>query len=523
MKQKLAISSLIDSKPKSFIAFALYFCLVLIAEIVFLSALCLHAGNGWSLKRLAVVVVASILALLLFVLLAKKYKHNYPNLFLLIAFPIAVGFWLFLIPTNTPDEPAHIVRVFDNRSASPLYIPEAMSFIDIHWVSSYPQLLEAITTNFDYSNWVITAKSNAAPYTTLNYLFPSLIVQAGITLNINGWVLVYAAQFTNMCLYLAACYWMLRKLPTGQLFMLLFFLNPILLQQETSCSADALCNIASLCFIVQLISMKVDQRPYLPIKEWIILFVFAIAMSLCKYVYLVLMLGCFILLPKIKRKYIRIGLPIVAIAGVLGVVLMLLSTRYNPAGLFSWLASPTVLIGAIDTTIARELSVLLWQFAGGNLGWPSLNGEPGQIEVPYMWMIFIGLLVASFAHYAKKGLSTSPEKKGWKFWLLATALICSFATFITLASSADPASGIQDISWLQGRYFIPMIFMAMLAFMHYRENAMPKNENSELPSGQTNETLVQAQDIVKHSAVYFALIVLINLVSVYYIIAFFYR
>lgn len=504
-----------QSKWKDYSLLGLYFVCVTACELLLLSTLCLHSTQGWSIELLAGAFLFFIPSLLIFIKLYRQRASNIPYLFLLVCFPIIVAFSFFLIPTNVPDEPAHIIRVIDNRSGiSPLYIPEAMSFIDEHWVFSYPELWTALNTQFDYSSWVATTKTNAGSYTEFNYLIPSLIFDLGVILNINGWISICAARFVNALLYLIASYWMIKRLPFGKVFLFVFLLNPILLQQEASCSADSLCYIGALCFIVQLIYMKISPSNSFKIQEWMVLFVFAGIMVLCKYIYVVLMLGCFILLPKIKRSYIRRALPILSFAFLVA-ALLLVANRYNLSVLTAWLKDPAALLLAINDTIIREFSVLVWQLFGGNLGWPSLNGKEGEIEVPYAWLLFMLITVLSFGRYINPHPLLLLHREKWRVLVIITAIVSSFTIFLTLMSSSNPADGIRDISWLQGRYFIPPILLLALGFFNYQNVARTHNANT-----------IDGYSIINKSlgvSPYIICVILVHLISMFYIVRFFFR
>ena len=510
----LLVSS--KSKWKEYLLLGLYFVCTTICELLLLLNLCLHSTHGWSIQLLIGTAFFFIPSLLLFIKLYKKHTSNIPYLFVLIGLPIVVAFSFFLIPTNVPDEPAHIIRVIDNRSGtSPLYIPEAMSFIDEHWVFSYPELWTSLNTQFDYSSWVATTKTNAGGYTEFNYLIPALIFDLGVVFNINGWISICAARFVNALLYLIASYWMIKRLPTGKVFLFVFLLNPILLQQASSCSADALCNIGALCFIVQLIYMKVLPSESFNIKEWLVLFAFAGVMGLCKYVYLVLMLGCFILLPKIKRSYIKKALPVLAFALLISALLLVVSKGYDISRLTAWLEDPAALLLAINDTLVHEASILIWQFFGGNLGWPSLNGEEGEIEVPYAWLLLMSIMALSFGRYTNPHPLLLLSREKWRIFVIITALAGSFAIFLTLMSSSNPADGVRDISWLQGRYFIPPMLLLALAFLDYQNLIRPHATNAVGGFSLMKDNLGISSYII--------CIIVIHLISIYYIVRFFFR
>lgn len=447
--------------------FLLYFLCVIIGEAGLLASICFHYKSGWLTFDTALAVVFLVFAAALFFMLWDRACKKDQTLFVLVATPLLVGFSLFMMPFAVPDEFTHINRIFDNRSACPLTTPAQM--LDAYtWIGSYSALAEHLAMDFDYS---LTKETEfcAAAYSEINYLPPALVVAVGKLFGINGYVLVFAARLSNAALYLAVCYWMIGKLPFGRKLAFVFLLNPMLLQQEASCSADALCNVAILGFFVQLVAMRFGQDANPSKLEWLKLLGFGVLVGVCKYVYLPLLLSAVILYPMIKSKTVRRALPF-AVLALMAAAVAFVALRGYGGSLESLLNlfRADVFFGSLGATVVEEGMTVVWQFAGGNLGWPYMNHADTivTVRIPLCWMVFVALLVAAM-------FASSTEKAKFKRWerifLLLLVLFECLLIFAALWLGVEGA-----VTWLQGRYFIPPVFLLLFAVLIARKTMLSR-------------------------------------------------
>lgn len=453
----------LDERLPRMILFALYFVSVTLGEAELLASVCFHYDSGWMTFETALFAVFFAISVVLFVCLWGQANKKEQTLFALVAWPILVGFALFMMPFAVPDEFTHINRVFDNRSVDILTTPAQL--LDAYeWIGSYSILEGFLMTPFDYSLTKETDFS-AAAYHEINYLPASIAVSVGTFFGINGYVLIFVGRIVNAALYLAAGYWMIGKLPVGKKLALVFLLNPMLLQQEASCSADVLCNIAILGFIVQLIAMRLRKDGPLPKREWLILFVFVALVALCKYIYLPLLLSAIVLYPKIESKAIRRALPFIIVAAMVAAVAFVVFRGYGDS-LETLVSNFSVagFFGVLGATIVEEGSTIAWQLAGGNLGWPYMNytDTPATVRVPFCWILFYVVLAAAV-------LSGGDKRVAFKRWdraaFAAVALLGSLLIYAAMWRGADCGA----VTWMQGRYFIPPLFLLLFAMLPSKE------------------------------------------------------
>ena len=448
---------------RSFYAlFAVYLGALFAGESGMLASVCAHYESGWLTWQTGWAAMGCLAALAALVGLGSRSVRTIETIFLLGAPPLLIGFALFMMPFAVPDEFTHINRVFDNRSGvCPLTVPEQLRDAEA-WIGPYSGLQACFDIPFDYS---LTRETEncAAAYSSINYLLPSLATLIGVPLGINAYVLIFAARLINAMLYLFAGYWMLCKMPFGKKLAFVFLLNPMLLQQEASCSADALCNIAALCFIVQVLAMRFGQCDPLPKREWVVLLGLALLVALCKYAYLPLICAAVILYPRIESRKIRWVLPFAAALFMVLAAVFVYMIGYS-AMLERVLSSFSfdAFFGSLGATIAQEGGTILWQFAGGNLGWPYMNGADATVtvRVPFAWVVYLAVLLVAF-------LASFGERKDlFRPWervvLIAFGAIESLLLFLALW---EALAGPTAVTWMQGRYFIPPVFLVLCALV----------------------------------------------------------
>lgn len=446
--------------------YGFYIVSLVIGEAGLLGSICSHYEYGWLTVSTGVAIAFCLVSVVLFVRLENNYSHSGfidkpEKLFLLVAPIVLIGFAMFMMPFAVPDEFTHINRVFDNRAGIefvqvPSQLPEVYS-----WISDYSALSSELATDYDYSV-VRESDSSASAYSEINYLIPSIVVAVGRVFDANGLVLIFAARLSNAAVYFGAAYWMLRRLPAGKTFALVFLLNPMLLQQEASCSADALCNVGVLCFLTQVVAMRLDTRKSLPVKDWLSLLGFLLVILACKYVYLPLALAAVVLYPKIKRRWIRLALPFVMLAFAAVAIVLIVSVGYGAllARVLEHFDPMEFWAKLVETIVCRS-GLIVWQFAGGNLGWPL--DDPvvdAMVFVPGIWMIYLVLLCVSFlACLNGKMVLALPERFFFVILAFAECLLIYTALWSDNPEIAGPVTGVQ------GRYLFGPLFLASLALL----------------------------------------------------------
>lgn len=420
---------------------------------------------------MAVALLFALASLFLAIKIALSNRASYPTLFLVAGIPLLFGFAIFFLPTCVPDEPTHINRLFDNRSGVEYtYVPTPiLERVEESWVTSYKNMGELLSQTFDYSD-VSPTDTNASSYSVINYIVPSTIVYIGRALGLNAWLLIYFARFANALMFLACGAWALSRTPICRPFLFVFLLNPMMIQQEASCSADALCNIAIIGFIVQTIAMFHSKNKNCTVVEWLTLLFFLALLALCKYAYLPIAIIGVLLLKRIGRSWIRtmllIAFPACIVLGIIYVSAMgYMPSVINAAALLS---NPVDFFELLIATLVRATPLLLKMYAGGQLGWPELGEVKGLFYIPFAWvgtliLMLLGLLTSGCGHFARSEIINKVER----FTLLFVSILTALVVFIGLAGSIRSVSETLRgyIDYMQGRYFFATGLLAAYGLM----------------------------------------------------------
>lgn len=457
-KIKMTLRAITGKIKPNLLWFGVYFFTCLLSE-GFAAALVFTQFQD-VLTGLYVVIAAFFIAVsaVILISLMTECGNDYPNLFLLAIIPLVIGYAIFIMPFAPPDEYTHINRIFDNRMSEIILVPNQLP-LEYSWNHNYSDVVRWLSEPFDYYDLRETDFSVSSS-STFCYLIPSLIVDLGRALNINGFLMIYAARIANGTLFILAGFWAIRKIPFGKLFALVFFLNPLLIQQEASCSYDCLTNIGAICFTAQLLYMlKLDKHVFSP-KNVAILVAFTLLIAVSKYVYCLLALSALLLLGKVPNMKALVPLCIVSAIAVFTALVIAMNTAiYKEIELEFQTVGFGGFASSLFETISQYSFFHLEQFFGMNLGWPWMHGggPTTAVRVPLIWLLYMLLFCASIV------LSSSKEvflNKIQRLTLVLVSLITAFVTFIALWMGTTDA-----VSWYQSRYLLMPAFLGTFAIM----------------------------------------------------------
>ena len=454
------------------IQLGLYLLLVTACESLVLIGLILQPERGFVNWFTSLGALLAVFAICFAIKLFALYRGSYSKVFIIIGYPLLLSYCFFLLPTNVPDENAHIRRIFDlfpsgNVAYAPRQVNEAL---DEHWFTLYSIMYQHITEPANYEIW--TASPRYAGYSWFVYFAPYVIARIGMLLNANPWISVYLARFFNMTVYLIACYWILKHVPLGSAFLFVFMMNPIMLQQQASCSADSLTNTSMLLFVAQLLMMRFKQARLLW-ADWIKLALALLLIALCKLSNLPLALLGLILLPRIQNVRIRRGVIVVVPLFAALSVFLVVSAGYADAlqDVAACFNKPLDFFATLGITLLKATPILAMQYFGGQLGWPELNERPGEYYVGGAWVVTalimtISLLACRYNQGTEKKMMSkqSDEEEGVasfffkpyeRLILFITGILLFFISYIALSHGLyHYDTGLGYISWMQGRHFL---------------------------------------------------------------------
>lgn len=124
--------------------------------------------------------------------------------------------------------------------------------------SSYADYFNAMTQPTDWSS-VFVCHTYLGSYYPHLYLIPGVILGFAQQTGFNAFVALSVSRVCAGLIYCFAAYWIIKLMPVGKNAVLIFLLNPILLQQEASVSADSVANIVAILYVAVVVKIYADS------------------------------------------------------------------------------------------------------------------------------------------------------------------------------------------------------------------------------------------------------------------------
>lgn len=277
-------------------------------------------------------------------------------------------------------------------------------------------------------------------------------------------LLAYGGRMMNMIVSLGCIYLAIKKIPFGKKIVLLMSYIPIAIEGFSSLSPDAMTTSVSFLYIAYILSLAFDKKDYIIGKKQVItMTILSIIMSLCKIVYIPFVLLMF-LIPKEKfknEKKVKTIIIIAAIACIINLAWLGVSSIYlahfregdSAVQVKSILMHPIQYIQNCLYTLNLNGDSYIYTMFGGKLGW----GELVNVHsiVPYtLFILTIGITLADKTIKDKFKLYQ-------KIIMFLTILAIGGLIFTSLYVQWTTCES-DSIAGIQGRYFIPILPLAML-------------------------------------------------------------
>ncbi len=419
-----------------------------------------------------ILIASAIIDYLIFVYLIKCiiYYINTKKIeyvFLSLAIPIGLFFWLVEVPGSAPDEWFHFVSI------------HKLSLMNFTNIATFPKggLLEYDSYHAAYNS--IINDYNNYEYMTMSFInYPGLLY----IFNIFGYLLgrllhiplllkMYLASYFNYILYIVVGYFIIKKTPIFKLLFLLIMLTPIFLQQSTSISIDCVGNLSSLLFIAIVLDQKYGDIE-LSIKRFIVICILCLLIFIYKFAYFPLIFILFIIRKDIFafiKDHKKIAIVSIFILFILQSCELYYHKVYMPINFDNsritysqlspgvmdnkmkyTLSSPYKPLAVVYNTFKIDFNDYITDFAGASLKYDEVI-LPSREPI----IFYIGMIIAIiFSAYSNK-LSKSDKIVISFIWLLNMAVIFG---------------GIYLDGWIrnlfvqgvQGRYFIPICILPFL-------------------------------------------------------------
>lgn len=474
-------------RSTKFFYFALYFVVstFCVAMAFFLT---LYRCIG-QIDRASYITFLLICLLPIVVLIGLGFRHYITkpeHFYFILAVPSLAAFSTFMVAGNVPDEPAHIwqaVALF-SRNPNGFYIPAILS--DSLIPHNYADLWRLLNVRDTWSN-VIVCERYLGSYLPHLYLIPGLAMSLGRFVGANVYLVLIIGRYLNSLLFLVSSIWMLRIIPVGKTALLVFLMNPMLIQQQASCSADVISNISALCFITYLLNLV--SRTEIQSRQVLCLVLLGLFMAISKYAYAPLLLLLFVFVRRINSTRTKRLLYIGSFSGILLAVILIV-TFYHGGFMpesFELMRNPVNLVSVYLKSIWEMGSFWISSYAGQFLG--ALNITTWQ---PCFWAYMVlQFCVLFYGDDTAKPLLEKSDK--------VIISLCALVDFSLILLSMREWSLTVDhradiIMGVQGRYLFPVLFPVLMCMQRQNES--------------------EQRVVLKISSVILSLIVLLDLVVI---------
>lgn len=409
----------------------------------------------------------SLLMLALFLYLLQRWRLIPEKAFYVVSIPALFLFALFILPNQVPDEAWHICRAFDLKlDGSPMVVPEVVFQLKGGLFTTYPDFYEAICVPPEWGH-TVEANRDLSQYLVHLYLLPSLVIDLCQLLNLHPLVAIVVGRLANAAMFVAAGYWAIKWMPIGKTVMTVYLLNPMLIQQEASLSADAVCNIATILFVSYLLRLRFSDQ--VSRNQIIVVVCLFLLTCISKYIYAVLGLLFLLLVPRLPNPTARRAVYIGTGSFVLLVVLFVVFF-YNGEAYYE----SVVLVRDFPECVkvmAKSFYEMgpLWvkEFAGMLLGALSII-----IWEPCFWAYSALLLFSVVFNLGE----AEGFRRGEKVFIICVTIGLTLLMILVFREWTLERDNRSDvIMGVQGRYFIPYLMLPLLCAITSRSSLYRKN------------------------------------------------
>ncbi|MBR3263989.1 DUF2142 domain-containing protein [Candidatus Saccharibacteria bacterium] len=435
-------------------------------------------------KKVIMIISLSFLAITVLLYFAIKKKWSLEKLFLIIAIPLGLMYLVAIPVGRVADEPSHFFRALEISQGKILSsmgekggggelsvkYNEALNNDDIKY-NDYFERLKITESAEDEKTYI--SYYNTAIYSPTCYLPQAIGIFIGNLFHAPILICALLGRLFNLVFFIVLIFFSIKKAPILKFAIFFVSLLPMTLHQAASLSSDVVTYATAVALFAFVLNHLYDKtKRQFRAKDYIIMCVLCLVLGMCKYAYLPICL-LVLLIPKekfktAKQKFWSIGL--LAVGIILLNIIWFFMTRHffmQREGISSVeqvkyiLHHPFGLIVAIiDTLVVKGRTIFETTF-GSSLEWLDVGiGDLPVLILVIMFCIFI---------YRYRQFTISPLLKR-----MAIFVFCIItAMFIGIEYLTWTPVGAGYVDGIQGRYFLPMLFMVPLFFMN---TSTKKNE-----------------------------------------------
>ena len=417
-----------------------------------------------------------------------KGEYKLEKVFITCAIPLGLIYTLLIPPGIVPDEWVHMQNTFS--LSSQIMLKEENNKITMK--NSEIELYNQQTTvgNNDYYNYIynnIFSLSKDNNYSNIDVESPGLGQLFGYfpavlgttvsrVLHLGAVTTVYVARLCNFIFYLALTYFALKKIPFGKVLLFAITMLPMASHQMFSLSYDTIINSASF-FCIAYGMFFVYQSNEVELKDVIVYGLSGILLLANKgsaYAFILVIPILAKYFNPNEEPYARKIKKITFLIIILGIILIKLKTYFDAEKvaslstisgqkIVSWAGVPSYTLSEMLSNIPGTIQLFLDTFVqkGSYYINTAIGSLMGWLLIPIpTWIInsWIGILIASaFVEKSDRDVFTYRHKL--LYFLIALGVI--LVVMLAMALDWTP-SGYTVIEGVQGRYYIPIIFLLLI-------------------------------------------------------------
>lgn len=457
------------------------------------------AYNGYfPLNKIIPAAILGVAQIAIIVYICIKNKKVTEKLFVAFAIPLSIAFAIFILPLHVPDEGSHLLRAYDisvgnvftqvdgegNSQSTTIRELENYSYVRFQ---NYNDVRKELSKTTDYNDEVsvICAAQGSSP---IIYVGITLAIIICRTFGINIFFAMYLGRLLNTIIFLVFGYLSIKKIPFGKILLALSLYMPMMLHQAGSCSSDAVLNAVLIYYITFLIHL-VFKKEKPTTRENVELFILTALVAMFKYIYILVagILFITVFTKKEERKeYLKTILIMILVGSIFAIGWFLFTARYKtiPSEVIEYnkkvnvdsarqvefiMENPMTAI----KTFANEYLVYGYEYVtgaiGAILGWLEIDVNPGVI-LAYLIILLIAA-ISEKSEYEFKGKS--------KIWILLLIFGISALLKGTMYIAFTPV-GNGRICGVQGRYYTPLLFLAIMCLIKKNNNWEIKNLHEKM-------------------------------------------
>ncbi|GMO24046.1 MAG: hypothetical protein Ta2B_03370 [Termitinemataceae bacterium] len=424
--------------------------------------------------------VISITGIALYVFIYYQ-KLNIEKIFFMFFTVIGLSY-LFIIPmSGVPDEFAHWLRILDikeghiiagssieEKYGGDMLSGNALFYFDV-LNGKYSDLGKNNTFNLDKENKIWYHFPNTALYSPISYIFqmPCVIIFSIFT--DSTLLLMYAGRISAFLFSLLVLFACIKRLPVHKILFFCIAMMPMFIHQSISLSADASLNSVSLAASAFIIAVLFNPTARISKKQVIVCFCLAICISLSKIIYLpFVFLFCLIPITKFesRKQYLLFCISIIILSVLLNLGWsVFVSSKYKidlgyEANMNEQLkfifSNPLGFCKIILKSWVSQFSGYILTCLGSSLGWLS-------IRINAMILSIYSMVAIMLVFFEKDTNLNITFKKRSVLFLITLSILCLLTANVYLTWTTV---GSNQLSGIQGRYFIPSIMILLIAIVY---------------------------------------------------------